>query len=82
MKNRFAKILRLQLNNVKICLTNGRIQTKFRDSRFERHLLLLADDRGSGKRAVVDSAGVAQSVEQLICNQQVAGSSPIASSGY
>ena len=25
-------------------------------------------------------AGVAQSVEQLICNQQVAGSSPIASS--
>jgi hypothetical protein len=30
----------------------------------------------------MDSAGVAQSVEQLICNQQVAGSSPIASSGY
>ncbi len=28
-----------------------------------------------------DSAGVAQQVEQLICNQQVAGSSPIASSG-
>jgi hypothetical protein len=27
------------------------------------------------------AAGVAQSVEQLICNQQVAGSSPIASSG-
>ena len=27
-------------------------------------------------------AGVAQSVEQLICNQQVAGSSPIASSSY
>ncbi len=26
------------------------------------------------------SAGVAQQVEQLICNQQVAGSSPIASS--
>ena len=26
-------------------------------------------------------AGVAQLVEQLICNQQVAGSSPIASSG-
>ncbi len=26
------------------------------------------------------AAGVAQSVEQLICNQQVAGSSPIASS--
>ena len=26
------------------------------------------------------SAGVAQSVEQLICNQQVAGSSPISSS--
>ena len=26
------------------------------------------------------SAGVAQSVEQLICNQQVAGSSPITSS--
>ena len=26
------------------------------------------------------TAGVAQSVEQLICNQQVAGSSPIASS--
>ena len=26
-------------------------------------------------------AGVAQPVEQLICNQQVAGSSPIASSG-
>ena len=25
------------------------------------------------------NAGVAQSVEQLICNQQVAGSSPIAS---
>ena len=30
----------------------------------------------------IDSAGVAQQVEQLICNQQVAGSSPIASSGY
>ena len=30
---------------------------------------------------VIDSAGVAQQVEQLICNQQVAGSSPIASSG-
>ena len=29
---------------------------------------------------VIDSAGVAQQVEQLICNQQVAGSSPIASS--
>ena len=29
---------------------------------------------------LVDCAGVAQSVEQLICNQQVAGSSPIASS--
>jgi hypothetical protein len=28
----------------------------------------------------VGFAGVAQSVEQLICNQQVAGSSPIASS--
>lgn len=27
-------------------------------------------------------AGVAQLVEQLICNQQVAGSSPIASSSY
>ena len=27
-------------------------------------------------------AGVAQSVEQLICNQQVAGSSPIASSRF
>ena len=27
-------------------------------------------------------AGVAQSVEQLICNQQVAGSSPIASSSF
>ena len=27
-------------------------------------------------------AGVAQQVEQLICNQQVAGSSPIASSSY
>ena len=27
------------------------------------------------------NAGVAQSVEQLICNQQVAGSSPIASFG-
>src|SRR5512139_1744266 len=27
-------------------------------------------------------AGVAQPVEQLICNQQVAGSSPIASSRY
>jgi hypothetical protein len=29
---------------------------------------------------VFNLAGVAQSVEQLICNQQVAGSSPIASS--
>jgi hypothetical protein len=29
---------------------------------------------------VSKSAGVAQQVEQLICNQQVAGSSPIASS--
>ena len=29
---------------------------------------------------MVGLAGVAQSVEQLICNQQVAGSSPIASS--
>ena len=29
---------------------------------------------------MVEFAGVAQSVEQLICNQQVAGSSPIASS--
>jgi hypothetical protein len=28
------------------------------------------------------SAGVAQQVEQLICNQQVAGSSPIASSSF
>jgi hypothetical protein len=28
------------------------------------------------------AAGVAQQVEQLICNQQVAGSSPIASSSY
>ena len=28
------------------------------------------------------SAGVAQSVEQLICNQQVAGSSPFASSSF
>ena len=28
------------------------------------------------------SAGVAQLVEQLICNQQVVGSSPIASSNY
>ena len=28
----------------------------------------------------MEFAGVAQSVEQLICNQQVAGSSPIASS--
>lgn len=27
-------------------------------------------------------AGVAQSVEQLICNQQVAGSSPITSSSF
>jgi hypothetical protein len=30
--------------------------------------------------SMVRLAGVAQSVEQLICNQQVAGSSPIASS--
>ena len=30
--------------------------------------------------SIFRSAGVAQSVEQLICNQQVAGSSPIASS--
>ena len=30
----------------------------------------------------VDCAGVAQSVEQLICNQQVAGSSPFASSNF
>ena len=33
------------------------------------------------RRRGVLSAGVAQLVEQLICNQQVAGSSPIASSG-
>ena len=31
---------------------------------------------------VSKSAGVAQQVEQLICNQQVAGSSPIASSSF
>ena len=29
-----------------------------------------------------NAAGVAQQVEQLICNQQVAGSSPIASSRH
>ena len=29
---------------------------------------------------MLNSAGVAQSAEQLICNQQVAGSSPITSS--
>ncbi len=31
-------------------------------------------------KMIIRVAGVAQSVEQLICNQQVAGSSPIASS--
>ena len=33
-----------------------------------------------GRISVVRIAGLAQLVEQLICNQQVAGSSPIASS--
>ncbi len=43
------------------------------------------DDFASGKRetwrGIVLPAGVAQLVEQLICNQQVDGSSPPASSG-
>jgi hypothetical protein len=34
----------------------------------------------SDKGGLAKSAGVAQLVEQLTCNQQVAGSSPIASS--
>ena len=38
------------------------------DSRFPLHLIYRVD------------AGIAQLVEQLICNQQVAGSSPVASS--
>ena len=33
-----------------------------------------------GRISIVRIAGLAQLVEQLICNQQVAGSSPIASS--
>tara|TARA_B100001765_G_scaffold193622_1_gene142069 strand:+ start:737 stop:847 length:111 start_codon:yes stop_codon:yes gene_type:complete len=32
--------------------------------------------------AVNSKAGVAQLVEQLICNQQVVGSNPIASSSF
>src|SRR4030095_2500984 len=35
---------------------------------------------GDGERNETGGAGVAQLVEQLICNQQVAGSSPFASS--
>ena len=31
-----------------------------------------------GKKRVSNSAGIAQLVEQLICNQQVVGSSPTA----
>ena len=37
---------------------------------------------GSSSLITYASAGVAQLVEQLICNQQVAGSSPIASSMF
>ena len=33
-----------------------------------------------GRNGISDHAGVAQSVEQLICNQPVVGSNPIASS--
>ena len=41
---------------------------------FKKHKYLIL------KIIEVGFAGVAQSVEQLICNQQVAGSSPITSS--
>ena len=37
-------------------------------------------DKRTGALFTMLLAGVAQQVEQLICNQQVAGSSPIASS--
>ena len=44
-------------------------------------LLRLKQGKLPAKRFELEGfAGVAQSVEQLICNQQVAGSSPIASS--
>ncbi len=42
--------------------------------------LLIGLEKLRGKEEYLKYAGLAQLVEQLICNQQVAGSSPIASS--
>jgi hypothetical protein len=42
--------------------------------------VVMRNRRGVEYRFGYNSAGVAQLVEQLICNQQVIGSSPIASS--
>ena len=43
-------------------------------------MLSLAFKRAKGDRSIRSHAGVAQSVEQLIRNQQVSGSSPLTSS--
>ena len=62
-------IIKIRVGN-----SHGDVQLSF--CAYNYKLLILKDKLRKG------FAGVAQSVEQLICNQQVAGSSPIASSSF
>ena len=58
------------------------------EGRFSRRIILTYKQKSCNNYCflrtpctiMLNSAGVAQSAEQLICNQQVAGSSPITSS--